>query len=233
MSGLSIDGPDEGKFFRSVVSIFVMCLMGIAALIWWQGCNNTPAPTLLPIEEEEVVQIDSVSEDTAYLYIQTVTSKLDKLIPYEGTEKTAFIYHVASVTSRLDVPTSWWYTVSYHESRLHYRSANVNESGDTIAYGLFQWTHTSCAELGISLREVIDMTLWEQIELSYTWLSLLQVDKSKGFDDFYLANYLPYYRNKPDSYEIDAKYVASNPIGNTIGEFRQLALRRHGKINQT
>ena len=77
------------------------------------------------------------------------------------------------------------------------------------------------------------MGLFEQVELSYRWFNHIGVNGVVRFEDFYIANYIPSLRHKPDEWAIPLTYVRSNPTcGSTIGEFKQQARYKYGKVNK-
>lgn len=182
---------------------------------------------------ELLVSVDSTYQDTTYWYNIGLSSKLDSLIPYRGENKVAFIHHVSSVGTRLGVPSSFIFTTYYYESGLRYNVPNLNNNGDTVAYGLCQWTKISCKELGITMDELYLMGLHEQIELSYKWFVKVSNQNVRKFEDFFLANYMPSLRNKCKTYRFKQLYIDNNPTyGETVGEFKKLARIKYGKINQ-
>lgn len=224
----------DTKFFVRVAGWLLFCVILFLTLIIivTNRSSVTHDTDNIWVQDEEAVVQTYEGGDTSYLYIIKVSKKVYDLI--DPSYRTMMLHQTMANADVLGTEASDILTAYYLESRLNPFAAHTNKNGDTTAYGLLQWTPTAAEDLGVSWGAIKRMGVYEQLQLTPVWLNHISRGKSfSSFSDLYLTNYLPAYRWKPDHFEIDSQYVASNPIGRTIGEVRQHARRMYGKINNT
>jgi hypothetical protein len=159
------------------------------------------------ITTSEIIKKIKANEE---LKLQNISINYIKKYNLKGNFTRKDILKIRYIANKLKIEEEWLYKLFYLESRGNPKAINKNSG----AVGLIQFMPSTAKNLNTSAKEILKMSIFEQLEYVYKYLIKIKGNTSyNSFLDLYFAVFYPSAINKSDSYilgknEVHAKKIA-------------------------
>ena len=183
----------------------LLFLLFMSTVCFAPDMTNTPIVKYQTKEQLAIIRENQIADSLDVSYLKILRIKKKNEFTKDDRKK------LRSIAKELNInKTKWLYKVIYIESRLDPRVVN-KYSGAT---GLIQWIPSSAIACGTTTKELLNMTVSEQLDYVKIYLKLvLNGRKVNSYLDLYLSVFSPNAVGKTDSYVIgykNSKIVSQN-----------------------